>query len=42
MEAWVADDGAFGLQEFFNEVVGLFEEYPGSAWVTSTLSWFDV
>jgi len=41
MEAWVADDSIFSLQEFFNEIVGLFEEYPNSAWVTSTLAWFD-
>lgn len=25
VEAWTADDGAFNLEEFFNEVVGLFE-----------------
>ena len=40
-EAWTADDGVFSLEEFFNEVIGLFEEYPNSAWVTSTLAWFD-
>lgn len=40
-EAWTVDDGIFSLQEFFNEVVELFEEYPNSAWVASTLAWFD-
>jgi hypothetical protein len=41
VEAWTADDGVFSLEEFFKEVVGLFEEYPDSTWAVSTLAWFD-
>jgi len=41
VEAWVADDGAFSLQEFFNEVLGPFEDDPEYPWVVSTLAWYD-
>jgi hypothetical protein len=41
VKAWTANDKAFSLQKFFNKVIGLFEEYPDSPWVTSTLAWFD-
>jgi hypothetical protein len=40
-ETWSADDEGFNLSEFFNLVVELFEEYPSSEWVVSTLAWFD-
>ncbi len=35
-------DGAFNMEEFFLNIVKLFESDPNSDWATSTLEWWNM
>jgi hypothetical protein len=40
-ETWGPNNEPFCLKEFFYLVVELFEAYPDSSWVKTTLAWYN-
>lgn len=38
---WRLEDGIFDKQNFFENIVCLFEDDPNSDWATETLDWWN-
>jgi hypothetical protein len=41
MKRWKASDGLFHLEEFYDDIVSIFEENAGSSWALETLEWWN-
>jgi hypothetical protein len=41
MKRWKPFDGLFHLDEFYEEIVSIFEDNVGSLWATKTLEWWN-
>ncbi|KAA1479988.1 hypothetical protein DENSPDRAFT_789791, partial [Dentipellis sp. KUC8613] len=41
METWGREDGAFNMQQFYENIVALFEDDAESDWCVDTLKWWN-
>jgi hypothetical protein len=41
MKRWKPSDGLFHLDEFYEDIVSIFEDNAGSLWANETLEWWN-